>query len=104
MQGISWKNAFLYFDSWSSTVDQWLTEVIPTLLFCAVTGQWWLAAFYYVWAGFIQEGIEHNPKVDLYPILTSGRWHLVHHKSDSKNFGVFFPIWDWLFGTASNER
>ena len=27
--------------------------------------------FYYVWAAFIQESIEHNPNID-YPILTSG--------------------------------
>jgi sterol desaturase/sphingolipid hydroxylase (fatty acid hydroxylase superfamily) len=99
VQGLNWKNFFLYFDSWESTCDQWLTEVIPTLLFCIVTNQWWIAVFYYIWAGYIQEAIEHNDKINLYPFLTSGRWHLIHHDDPNKNYGVFFPIWDMLFKT-----
>ena len=97
--GMHWTNIFLYFDSWKSTADQWITEVIPTIVFCAVTGQWWLGAAYFIWAAFIQEGLEHNPGFNIYPILTSGKWHLLHHTDHSKNFGVFFPIWDMLFGT-----
>ncbi len=92
-----WTNLFLFNDDWTSTIDLWITEVIPTLLFSLVTGQWWISVFYYVWAAFIQETIEHNSKVDL-PILTSGKWHLIHHMSSS-NYGLFFPAWDILFGT-----
>jgi sterol desaturase/sphingolipid hydroxylase (fatty acid hydroxylase superfamily) len=97
--GLHWKNAFLWFDNWKSTVDQWLTEVIPTLILSAVTGHWWLFVAYYVWAAFIQEAIEHNPKVNFYPFLTSGKWHLIHHQDPNKNYGVFIPIWDLVFGT-----
>lgn len=97
--GLHWTNIFLYFDSWKSTADQWVTEVIPTFIFAWLTGQWWLFGLYYVWAAFIQEAIEHNPNFNVYPILTSGKWHLIHHEDNSKNFGVFFPIWDMLFGT-----
>ena len=25
--------------------------------------------------------------------------HLIHHKYPHKNYGVFFPIWDMIFGT-----
>lgn len=100
--GLNWKNAFLWFDSWKSTVDQWITEVIPTLIISAVTGHWWLFAFYYIWAAFIQEAVEHNEKVNLYPFITSGKWHLIHHKNPTKNYGVFFPIWDILFGTKED--
>jgi sterol desaturase/sphingolipid hydroxylase (fatty acid hydroxylase superfamily) len=92
-----WNNLLLFNDDWTSTVDLWITEVIPTLIFSIVTGQYWISVFYYVWAAFIQESIEHNDKVDL-PILTSGKWHLIHHRS-SNNYGLFYPLWDIVFGT-----
>jgi sterol desaturase/sphingolipid hydroxylase (fatty acid hydroxylase superfamily) len=101
--GLHWKNVFLWFDTFESTADQWLTEVIPTILFAWITGHWWIAAFYYVWAAFIQEAIEHNPKFNLYPFLTSGKWHLIHHEDPDKNYGVFFPIWDMMFGTYKEK-
>jgi sterol desaturase/sphingolipid hydroxylase (fatty acid hydroxylase superfamily) len=102
--GLHWTNLFLYFDSWKSTADQWATEVIPTLLFCLITGQWWMMGLYYVWAAFIQEAVEHNPKFNFYPFITSGKWHLLHHADNTKNFGVFFPIWDILFGTRKDLK
>jgi sterol desaturase/sphingolipid hydroxylase (fatty acid hydroxylase superfamily) len=93
-----WSNLFLFNDNWSSTTDLWLTEVLPTILFSFITGQYWLIAFYYVWAAFIQEPIEHNPKFDA-PFILSGRRHLIHHNTPKKNYGLFFPIWDKTFGT-----
>lgn len=93
-----WNNLFLFNDTVDSTIDLWITEVIPTLLFSLVTGQWWISLFYYVWAAFIQEPIEHNPNVDV-PFLLSGRRHLIHHKQSNKNYGLFFPIWDRVFNT-----
>lgn len=92
-----WSNLLLFNDDWTSTIDLWITEVIPTLIFSIVTGQYWISVFYYVWAAFIQESIEHNDSVDL-PILTSGKWHLIHHHS-SYNYGLFYPLWDIIFGT-----
>ena len=71
-KGLHWTNLFLFFDSWRSTADQWATEVVPTLLFAAITGEWWVVAFYYIWAAFIQEAIEHNSTFNIYPFLTSG--------------------------------
>jgi sterol desaturase/sphingolipid hydroxylase (fatty acid hydroxylase superfamily) len=99
INGLNWRNAFLFFDSWKSTLDQWFTEVIPTVIISAVTGHWWLAVAYYVWAAFIQEAIEHNSKINLYPFITSGKWHLIHHQDPAHNYGVFVPIWDLIFGT-----
>ena len=94
-----WNNLFLYNDTWKSTVDLWITEVIPTLIFSYITGYWILFIFYYLWAALVQEVIEHNSKFDWYPFLTSGRWHLVHHRNQRRNFGLFIPLWDILFGT-----
>jgi len=94
----NWKNIFIWVDTWKSTADQWITEVIPTAIFCYITGYWWIGIFYWAWSAFIQEWIEHNEKFNL-PILTSGKWHLVHHRDWTKNFGVFFSIWDRVFGT-----
>lgn len=93
-----WSNLFLFNDTWISTIDLWITEVIPTLLFAWVFDAWWVLAFYYVWAATVQEAVEHNTKINLYPV-TSGQWHLLHHKQADRNFGVFIPIWDKLFGT-----
>lgn len=94
----SWKNLFLYNDTFLSTVDLWITEVIPTLLFSYISGQWWIFALYYGWAAFIQERIEHNSRIDWYP-FTSGNWHLIHHKNWKKNYGLFHPFWDIIFKT-----
>jgi sterol desaturase/sphingolipid hydroxylase (fatty acid hydroxylase superfamily) len=93
-----WNNLFLFNDTWMSTIDLWITEVIPTLIFSWITGHWWISVFYYLWAALIQEVIEHNPKVNML-LLTSGQWHLVHHTNPAKNFGLFLPVWDKLFGT-----
>lgn len=98
-KGFHWTNFLLYFDTPRSTIDQWLTEVIPTILFCMITGSWWIAIFYYVWAAVVQEHIEHNYQVNLMPFLTSGKWHLLHHADKNKNFGFLTFIWDRLFET-----
>lgn len=92
-----WSNLFLFNDNWKSTTDLWITEVIPTLIFSYITGAYWISVFYYVWAAFIQESIEHNQNFNI-PLLTSGKWHLIHHRS-SYNYGLFFPTWDLMFGT-----
>lgn len=92
-----WNNLLLFNDTWLSTLDLWITEVIPTIIFSWITGHWWIAIFYYFWAALLQEQIEHNPKFDFYPFITSGKWHLVHHYNVSANFGLFFPIWDIIF-------
>jgi len=93
-----WSNLLLFNDTWKSTVDLWITEVIPTLIFSAVTGQWWIIIFYYFWAAIIQETIEHNPDFNI-PLLSSGKWHLQHHHAVNVNYGLFFPLWDIVFKT-----
>jgi sterol desaturase/sphingolipid hydroxylase (fatty acid hydroxylase superfamily) len=98
-----WNNLFLFNDTMNSTIDLWLTEVIPTLVFSILTGQWWISIFYYCWAAIIQERIEHDITFDLYPVLTSGKSHLVHHSNPEKNYGLFFPIWDKLFNTFKHH-
>ena len=98
MQGWRWNNLLLYNDTKKSTIDLYITEVIPTLIFSMVTQQWWIFIFYYIWAAFFQENYEHNPKLNL-PGFTSGKWHLIHHRNYNKNYGLFFPIWDIIFGT-----
>lgn len=95
-----WSNLLLFNDDWTSTIDLWITEVIPTILFSLITGQWWISILYYIWAAFIQETIEHDSNFNL-PILTSGKWHLMHHQNKI-NYGLFIPVWDIIFGTYKN--
>lgn len=102
-QGPNWKNLFLFTDSWESTADMWLAEVIPTMLYAWAFDCWWLVLFYYVWAAFFQEWVEHHPTLDWYPFLTSGRWHLIHHRFPNRNFGLFTPLWDIVFETERNR-
>jgi len=92
-----WSNLFLYNDTWLSTLDLWITEVIPTILMSLIFG-WWLFIAYYLWAAFIQERIEHNNNFDWYP-LTSGKWHMMHHRNANVNYGIFIPFWDIIFGS-----
>ena len=98
-----WTNLILYIDTWETTVDQWLTEVIPTFIFSLVTGAWWIFISYYIWSATFQEMVEHNPRVDIYPFEVSGKWHLVHHEYPGKNYGIIHPLWDMVFGTAKKH-
>ena len=102
--GLHWSNIFLYNDTWKSTFDLWCTEVIPTIVFCWLTGHWWILIGYYIWAAFIQEAIEHNKNFDWYPFMTSGKWHLEHHKDHRVNLSLFVPIWDILFKTHKKHN
>lgn len=99
-----WSNLFLFQDDWPSTVDVWVTEIIPTLIFCWITGAWWIAVFFYLWSALIQESIEHSPMFDRYPWFTSGRWHLMHHSNGKCNYGIFITVWDRLFGTFKYHK
>ena len=94
-----WTNLLLYQDNWSSTIDVWLTEVVPTIIFCWLFDCWFILAGFYLWSALVQEHIEHNPKFNLFPFSTSGQWHLVHHTKGAYNFGIFHPTWDLAFGT-----
>jgi lathosterol oxidase len=92
-------NLFLFNDTIDSTVDLWITEVIPTIIFALAFNAWWVFWLYYIWAAFFQEDLEHSD-LDLYP-FTAGKWHMVHHSNPNKNFGLFFPFWDRLFKTEN---
>ena len=96
MPGWHWNNLFLFNDTWISTLDLYITEVIPTLLFSLITGQWWISVLYYIWAASLQERLEHNKNIDI-PLITTGKWHLIHHRQPNKNYGLFFAIWDIIF-------
>ena len=98
-----WTNFFLYIDTWKTTVDQWLTEVIPTFVFSFITGAWWIFIGYWIWSATFQEIVEHNTNVDIYPIEISGKWHMVHHTYPDKNYGIIHPIWDLIFGTSQKH-
>lgn len=97
--GWHWSNLFLYNDNWSSTIDLWITEVIPLIVLCFMFNDYTLLFLYWVWASFIQERIEHLHDLNLYPFLTSGKWHMKHHSESKYNYGVFLPIWDVLLRT-----
>jgi lathosterol oxidase len=101
MQGWKLNNLLLFNDTYKSTIDLYITEVIPTILFCLITGQWWIFIGYYIWAALFQEWIEHDPNIDILG-FTSGKWHLIHHKFYNRNYGLFFPLWDIIFGTYKN--
>ena len=93
-----WPHIFLWQEDLGSTLDLMFTEGIPTVIFCAITGQWWILVWWYIWSAFIQEHVEHNPKFSALP-LSAGKTHLVHHKDWRYNYSLYFPVWDIVFGT-----
>lgn len=99
-----WTNLFLYIDTWETTVDQWLTEVIPTIFFSLITGAWWILIGYWIWSATFQEIVEHNKSVNIYPFEVSGKWHLVHHIQHNKNYGIIHPLWDIIFNTSLHHK
>jgi len=98
-----WKNIFLWTNDFGETMDLWVTEGIPTLAFCTVTGHWWIFVWWWIWAGLIEQFIEHNPKFDV-PFLSAGKHHLQHHKYYNVNYSTFFPLWDWVLGTYKDRN
>ena len=58
-----------------------------------------------------QSNIHDNLNARLLPIMGAG-WHTIHHTTYKHNYGHYFVIMDWLFGTlvspeefaAENER
>lgn len=97
-----WSNIFLWNDNFKSTIDYWTTEVLPTLIFSVLTEQYWIMIFFYIYAAFIQERLEHNNNFNLYPFYTSGKWHVLHHTRYPCNFGIITPFWDWIFKTCKS--
>ncbi len=102
IKGLHWTNCFLFFDNWKSTIDQWITEIIPAIIISYIFDQYILFFAYYIWAAFVQEFVEHNSKINFFPWLTSGKWHLIHHEYETKNFGVITWVWDRLFKTYAH--
>ena len=94
-----WSNIFLWNDNFKSTIDYWITEVLPTLIFSIVTEQYWIVIGFYIYAATIQERVEHNPNFNWYPFYTSGKWHVLHHTTYPCNFGIITPLWDIVFRT-----
>jgi sterol desaturase/sphingolipid hydroxylase (fatty acid hydroxylase superfamily) len=93
-----WNNLLLYNDTRDSTIDLWITEVIPTVAIAWLFGAPWLFVGYYLWAALFQESLEHNSRISIRP-FSAGRWHLLHHRHPDKNYGFPFRMWDKVFRT-----
>jgi sterol desaturase/sphingolipid hydroxylase (fatty acid hydroxylase superfamily) len=67
----------------------------------------WIAAIPAAWAYFVHMNIRVNFG-PLWWLLTSPQYHRIHHSIEPKhfdrNFALWFPIWDLLFGTAYRPR
>jgi len=98
-----WQNIFLWSTDFGETKDLWVTEGIPTLIFCIVTGHWWIFIWWWIWTGLIAERIDHNPNFNV-PFLVAGRFHLHHHKNYKVNYSHFFSLWDWVLGTYKDRN
>ncbi len=96
----SWWNVIGWFNDWPSTLDQWITEIIPMIVFVLVFPDAWpIAVLYYIDGFILAEGLtDHNPRLEI-PGLSMGRYHLKHHANPNVNFDLYFHFWDQLFGT-----
>ena len=96
--GIALRHLLLVHKSKDYTIDLWITEVIPTIVFSLLTGQIWILIVYYVWAALFQTSTKYDSNFDVFPI-TWGSWTLLHYRHNSNNFGSVFSLWDRLFKT-----
>lgn len=96
--GIALKHLLLIHKSKDYTIDLWITEVIPTIVFSLLTGQIWILVVYYIWAALLQTTVKYDTNFDVFPI-TWGNWTLLHYRYNTKNFGSVFSLWDRLFKT-----
>lgn len=100
----SWRNLVGFYNDWASTFDQWLLEILPTILFIALFPRAWPLGFLYLADNIFAEGItDHNPRI-CPPLLAMGRYHLAHHVDSRINFDGFTQFWDWVFATRRAVR
>lgn len=97
----SWWNLVGWVNDWKSTLDDWLTEIIPLGLYIWIFPAAWPVVIYYYIDSSLSEGIlDHNPRIDV-PGLAMGRYHLAHHDDMRVNFDNYTRLWDWVFGTRN---
>ncbi|WP_343564317.1 sterol desaturase family protein [Kiloniella sp. b19] len=91
-----------WYNDWRSTLDVWVTEVLPMAgLVLLWPATWPLAVLFYI-DNVLSEGLtDHNPRINI-PGLAMGKYHIEHHKDMSVNFDGYFRLWDKVFGTQRN--
>lgn len=84
-------------------IPVFMTLPLTVLFKLPVTGLIWIAAIPAAWAYFVHMNI----RVGFGPfwwLVTSPQYHRIHHSLEprhfDKNFALWFPLWDVLFGTA----
>lgn len=103
-----WKNFFLWFGNWRSSLDIVITLILPALLIYILdpeTGKW-LLAFVYLYEVFCSENLlDHNPSIKgpVTQFMAWGDFHLMHHKYPRTNYGLYITLWDHVFDTRNNR-
>lgn len=100
-----WKAYFLWFDDLASSLDVWITLILPAILVSLVFPQshFTVLALVYLYEVFLSEhNLDHNPEIDgpITHILAVGQFHLTHHHYPKYNYGLYLTLWDLVFVTA----
>jgi sterol desaturase/sphingolipid hydroxylase (fatty acid hydroxylase superfamily) len=96
---------FLWLGNWRASLDVIVSMTLPLLIiayFAPHVGLPLLVFHYFYELFFSEYGLDHNPNIQgkATRFFAWGEFHLYHHLTPKKNFGLLITLWDRLLGTA----
>ena len=100
---------FLWLGSWRASLDVIMVMTLPALLIAVAFPRYGipLLVFHYFYEVFCSEyALDHNPQIKgkVVKYFAWGDFHLFHHVSPKKNFGLIITLWDRVFGTSTDPE
>lgn len=103
-----WRSFVLWFDDLKSSLDVWITLILPAVLVSLLfpTTHFAVLIFVYFYEVFLSEhNLDHNPEITGFVtrVLAIGQYHLTHHHYPKYNYGLYLTIWDIVFVTTRQK-
>jgi sterol desaturase/sphingolipid hydroxylase (fatty acid hydroxylase superfamily) len=101
----AWPSYLLWFDDLNSSLDVWITLVLPAAVVSLIIPQthFSVLGFVYLYEVFLSEhNLDHNPQIcgAVTSVLAIGNYHLTHHHYPRYNYGLYLTLWDYVFVTV----
>jgi sterol desaturase/sphingolipid hydroxylase (fatty acid hydroxylase superfamily) len=95
----------LWLGHWKTSLDVIVVMTLPAILIAVIAPRYGIPIliFHYLYEIFCSEySLDHNPKVTgtITKYFAWGDFHLFHHMSPKKNYGLVITLWDRVFSTA----
>lgn len=100
-----WRSFVLWFGDLQSTLDVWITLIIPAIVVSILFTQTHFTVLIgvYLYEVFLSEhNLDHNPEITgpITRVLAIGQYHLTHHHYPKYNYGLYLTLWDIVFITT----